>query len=669
MDDPLPGRIARDFGPGARASLEWEAAAQASLATLYRTAVRPLWGPAPSTAAAVLFSDYGELLACLASDLASGTALGWWWKTILRGSLRPLPGSWAAAWENEPLYVPAALHYLEGQNRAVDVLERIAPAQAWNLLMAVLHAFDLSGLMMRHGGNGGERPKPSAPATPLSEVPPENAATRSPTSAAQRPPASSAASVPFPWEPHILRASTPPELGYERQALLGIGLLLHRVPQVAFHATFGLRFRAWVSGEEAAAQTRAEDSLPFNVPHGLDLDRYHAIRGETLASTSQPDILAKHGLPEARSLLPHPRRELFESRGQPHSHEVAGSPSRPSFQPEAGLPGVVPTSSSASVRPSTAEKRERTLRDSGPGVQARSSTPTEATRGDRKQREAALDKMVLQTADNFHSRQSQMAEAPVGTVPSALARTWEDGELTCAGGILYLVHFLRGAGLLREFDAGLSGWALLELVARCLLDDNGELADDAIWTALAQLDGRDPLMPPGLAFRPQLEYAAPRSWQEDAAERPRFVRFRSRGFEIWSSEGFLLLDSEEGVPPSGAVRRLKSSRRRGLRQVARVRPLSLSLSPELRRFLHFVMPYARWRLGRALRWTFGSAGRLPKLLLQDVLLRKGRIHLSSTHVDLVMPMSEISVPVRMAGLDANPGWVPELGRVVTFHFV
>jgi hypothetical protein len=42
---------------------------------------------------------------------------------------------------------------------------------------------------------------------------------------------------------------------------------------------------------------------------------------------------------------------------------------------------------------------------------------------------------------------------------------------------------------------------------------------------------------------------------------------------------------------------------------------------------------------------------------------------TATHVDLVMPMNEISVPVRLAGLDANPGWVPELGRVVTFHFV
>jgi hypothetical protein len=53
----------------------------------------------------------------------------------------------------------------------------------------------------------------------------------------------------------------------------------------------------------------------------------------------------------------------------------------------------------------------------------------------------------------------------------------------------------------------------------------------------------------------------------------------------------------------------------------------------------------------------------------EVLLRPGTLYVSATHVDVVMGMKQVSLPVRLAGLDANPGWVPELGRVVTFHFV
>lgn len=55
--------------------------------------------------------------------------------------------------------------------------------------------------------------------------------------------------------------------------------------------------------------------------------------------------------------------------------------------------------------------------------------------------------------------------------------------------------------------------------------------------------------------------------------------------------------------------------------------------------------------------------------LPEALLRAGTLYISRTHIDLVMGMPQISVPVRIAGLDANPGWIPELGRVITFHFV
>jgi hypothetical protein len=33
-----------------------------------------------------------------------------------------------------------------------------------------------------------------------------------------------------------------------------------------------------------------------------------------------------------------------------------------------------------------------------------------------------------------------------------------------------------------------------------------------------------------------------------------------------------------------------------------------------------------------------------------------------------MPLSAISLPVRKAGLDSNPGWLAAFGRIVTFHF-
>jgi hypothetical protein len=37
-------------------------------------------------------------------------------------------------------------------------------------------------------------------------------------------------------------------------------------------------------------------------------------------------------------------------------------------------------------------------------------------------------------------------------------------------------------------------------------------------------------------------------------------------------------------------------------------------------------------------------------------------------VDLFFRLDQIDVRARLAGLDRDPGWVPALGRVITFHY-
>lgn len=55
--------------------------------------------------------------------------------------------------------------------------------------------------------------------------------------------------------------------------------------------------------------------------------------------------------------------------------------------------------------------------------------------------------------------------------------------------------------------------------------------------------------------------------------------------------------------------------------------------------------------------------------IDDLLPLFARICLTESHLDIHMPSSAVSLPVRLAGLDINPGWVDWLGRVVTFHYV
>ena len=57
---------------------------------------------------------------------------------------------------------------------------------------------------------------------------------------------------------------------------------------------------------------------------------------------------------------------------------------------------------------------------------------------------------------------------------------------------------------------------------------------------------------------------------------------------------------------------------------------------------------------------------------EDSAGHAGRLHDSlQSHFgadNVFMDLNDIDIAVRLAGLDANSGWVPALGRVVTFHF-
>jgi hypothetical protein len=82
------------------------------------------------------------------------------------------------------------------------------------------------------------------------------------------------------------------------------------------------------------------------------------------------------------------------------------------------------------------------------------------------------------------------------------------------------------------------------------------------------------------------------------------------------------------------------------------------------RFLRYVIPYIQWRIGQALALERESQ---PKEIA-DLLYCRARIYLTSSHVDLVTDIDNISISARVAGLDKDPGWLPQFGKVVLFHY-
>lgn len=59
----------------------------------------------------------------------------------------------------------------------------------------------------------------------------------------------------------------------------------------------------------------------------------------------------------------------------------------------------------------------------------------------------------------------------------------------------------------------------------------------------------------------------------------------------------------------------------------------------------------------------------PFWLAGDFLACPAQVTADASHIDIFFALNSVRLDIRLAGLDINPGWVPWLGRVVTFHYV
>jgi hypothetical protein len=65
------------------------------------------------------------------------------------------------------------------------------------------------------------------------------------------------------------------------------------------------------------------------------------------------------------------------------------------------------------------------------------------------------------------------------------------------------------------------------------------------------------------------------------------------------------------------------------------------------------------------RWLHRTTG----MSLPALVSRPGHIRATRTHLEVVMPQSAIDMRIRKAAIDVNPGWLPWLGKVVSFEYV
>ncbi|HEY6170104.1 MAG TPA: hypothetical protein VI454_18870, partial [Verrucomicrobiae bacterium] len=205
-----------------------------------------------------------------------------------------------------------------------------------------------------------------------------------------------------------------------------------------------------------------------------------------------------------------------------------------------------------------------------------------------------------------------------------------EGVLTSCGGLFFLVPLFVRLGIAESPDASRGAWQALRLVfERCRRSPQDELGR---WLPDADEPAPAPFVLPRI-------FAATRG-----------VLRLSR----WRGNWRVLLDATGRLPlaawPRGTTcpaRELLQDRplRRGENFPRDLDPLAAALALGAHRL-------ARRECG---------------LGLKTLVRRPARVAITDTHVNLFFRLHEADVRIRRAALDLDPGWVPWLGRVVSFH--
>jgi len=608
LRDPLPRRLlASPYS--LMPSPAWETALRDVLDRCAHDAARPALGPVPSNANAVLFTDQAELLACLARDLVSGDATRLWWWTALRRSLPS--GSLEAlvtAWCRHAEAVPAAMEILARQNIAAPVINAISPTQTLAVVRAVAAAFETPMVLTllavdRQPERGAEeivtQGSDDASGPRQEPVPPGAAAE--------------------PWSPFIEAPMLAQFHGVERQLLVGFAVALARAPARVRSREFLKRVAIWWDRQRPAVTQDTITASPAVEPV------VDAQRKSDETSVAQPEAsLATEPLQElGESPGPSPRRPQDDTRGGSHaphpSSEIAPAPIE--FQEDTRTPSSPQRSIDRVPRPGGRSTLDRARMVGPEGLQVppvrRGTTPEPMppTRVD----------LETKQAENRASAEIEPISPAHGDTPRKADAAWVATEI---GGTFYLVTLLTRLdffdSLERHFGCAstVGGWTWMELLARALLGPRlEEHSTDPLWRCLATLDGRESDASIGAGFDGADDYVLPKAWTLELFALDNHAAARDLG--------------QMGVP----------------------------LTPELGRFLSFLLPFFRWRLTHALHLDRDTA-------IAEVLLESpARVSVSATHVDVRFPIDAARPAVRLAGLDADPGWVPALGRVVRFEFV
>ncbi|WP_201365158.1 hypothetical protein [Dictyobacter formicarum] len=621
---------------------DWTTRLHDQIRALYATAARPTLGPVSASATSILFTDPAEMLACLIRDLLSGQAWEYWyWQQVLHGAPRVLGPALTTVWQAQAAFLPAALSSMK-QADVYAAVATLSSAQASTVTQALHAAFALPSMVTATADDS-----PQLTTLPIQPFPSAVSWTPEPHR------------IPLPEPPwqRWLSPMPPAELAPQAHYLLGLARTLQYAPAFARSTHFMTQVASWLYTNLAATQQKRhlERSVYREREHSSEMPH---ISSEEVATSSR-QCMENHQT--ASSCESAQRREMMSLLESIPDGNIEAISTSSSITTSASTQNLLPPPVSSHIQTGD------TSPISAPPAQI-SDSPSSSI------------------ADNLSGARTTFTNS----LDSQPAEKFDEGLPTRLGGILYLVHILSWLDLPVCWDANgdlaehVGGWGIVEVLARGLLHAlHDDWIDDPIWSMLASLDRREAGIPAGATLPPQDAFRLPAQWLRNyGPSAPTWIAYtnQARLLLLEESTGYLVAD----IPLAGCsldevvTAEIEAYQAAGVNNITwhvsnesntqtlfgNEQRLSGMLSQSTSWWLQRVLSFIQYLLLHTLRQNTHDISLLPDLLL----FKSARLLVSRTHIDLYMNMDQISLPIRRVGLDRNPGWVPDLARIILFHF-
>ncbi len=278
------------------------------------------------------------------------------------------------------------------------------------------------------------------------------------------------------------------------------------------------------------------------------------------------------------------------------------------------------------------------------------------------------------------SRPARSLTAGVEQDDLQTAVTPEEGSrfgapFTRLGGAFFVINLLELLKLPAVFPAlaGLNPWELLGAVTADLLGDLlSEYVDDPLWSAINDLAGLEPGERWGKALAEPVEFHLPPEWLADLANETISCRLERQDGRLrlrHQSSDLLIADlpDEEGhldnlAAAYGALQIEPADSSDASAQQAN------GYQRENKALSELCAPNLIWYVVRMRPFLTDFLHHLTRETIESIMHQPAELYCSRTHVDLCMSLEQISIPLRRAGLDQTPGWLPDYGYIVTIYF-